>query len=120
MPGRIFLVEDSVMVSGAIRMLLEANGYEVDLVATAADAIAVDASTPHDLMLLDLTLPDADGLSVIGGLRARRLLPRTVLALTGHADLATRQRCIAAGCDDVLVKPVPMRQLLQLIAERMA
>ncbi len=100
-------------------MLLEAKGYGVDVAATAAEAVAIDVTEPHDLMLLDLTLPDADGLSVIEGLAVRTVRPKFIVAMTGHADQATRTRCIAAGCNDVLIKPVPVRELLSLVASRM-
>ncbi len=107
-----------MMVSSAYKMLFEAQGYEVEVAATAAAAIATAASEPHDLMLLDLTLPDADGLTVIGGLASRGLLPRSIFAFTGHSDAGTRQRCIAAGCDEVIVKPIPVQEVLRLVAAR--
>lgn len=107
------------MISSAYKLLLEASGYEVELAATAADAIGTEACEPHDLMLLDLTLPDADGLTVITGLTSRGLLPRSIFAFTGHGDPGTRQRCIAAGCSEVIVKPIPLRELLNLVAARM-
>ncbi|MBA3404923.1 MAG: response regulator transcription factor [Gemmatimonadaceae bacterium] len=120
MARRILLVEDSVMISSAYKMLLEANGYDVEVAATAADAISTGATEPHDLMLLDLTLPDADGLTVISGLASRGLRPRSIFALTGHSDAGTRQRCSAAGCDEVIVKPMPLQELLGLVAARMS
>jgi len=116
----ILLVEDSIMISSAYKMLLESKGYEVEVAATAADAIATGASEPHDLMLLDLTLPDADGLTVITGLTSRGLLPRSIFAFTGHGDSGTRQRCIAAGCDEVIVKPIPIHELLRMVTARMS
>jgi len=120
MAVRILLVEDSVMISGALRTLLEASGYFVTVAATASDAIGLDAVQPHDVMLLDLTLPDGDGLTVIAGLTARGLRPLSTFAMTGHGDGATRQRCIDAGCDAVLIKPVPVQELLRVISERVA
>ena len=115
----ILLVEDSAMVASAFRMLLESKGYDVEVAASAASAVGTKAVKPHDLMLLDITLPDADGLSVIDGLALRGLRPVAVFALTGHADPATRLRCIAAGCDEVLIKPVPLQVLLDLVATRL-
>ena len=119
MTKRILLVEDSAMVAAAFRMLLESKGYDVEVAATAASAVGTKATEPHDLMLLDITLPDVDGLSVIGGLATRGLRPVRVVALTGHADQATRLRCIAAGCDEVLIKPVPLQVLLDHVANEL-
>lgn len=120
MNGRVLLVEDSPMISGALRMLLEAGGFEVTLATTAAEAIAWSGPERADVMLLDIGLPDADGLSVIGALDARGLRPATTYAMTGHGDAATRERCLAAGCDDVLLKPVPVQQLLRIVSEAVA
>ncbi|HVF38570.1 MAG TPA: response regulator [Gemmatimonadaceae bacterium] len=120
MPHQILVVEDSTMVSGGLRILLEAHGYEVAVAATAADAIAWKSERPADLMLLDLTLPDGDGLEVIGGLQARGVRPSVIFALTGHADSATEKRCLEAGCDGVLIKPVPIQDLIRIVSEKVA
>ncbi len=115
---RILVVEDSTLISGALRILLESGGYEVDVAETASDAVKAGISRRPDVVLLDLTLPDADGLSVIAQLQSRDVNPALKLAMTGHDDAATHERCIAAGCDDVLIKPVPARELLRIIGER--
>ena len=71
---------------------------------------------PVDIMLLDLTLPDGDGLSVFGQLRdLGHTPPRVTIALTGHEDDAIRDRCLAAGCQAVLTKPIPLRRLLAAV-----
>ena len=119
MPIRVLVVEDSVLISSALRILLESNGYEVTVAGTAADALSAGTHTPPDVLLLDLSLPDGDGLSLMGDFRSRDVRPSVALAMTGHDDHETRERCIAAGCDDVLVKPVPVRDILRVIAERL-
>jgi CheY-like chemotaxis protein len=117
---RVLVVEDSVLISGALRILLESGGYDVAVAGTGTDAVAKGEAAPPDVVLLDLTLPDADGLWVLDELQSRGIRPRLKLAMTGHDDDLTRERCIAAGCDDVLIKPVPVRELLRIIAERLA
>ena len=93
-------------------MLFEESGYNVTLARSVTDAIHACTRETPEVMLLDLTLPDGDGLSVLKHLVAvDAMLPRTI-ALTGHDDDDTRDRCIAAGCVDVLLKPVPIAQLL--------
>ncbi len=119
MAKRVLVVEDSVPISSALRILLESNGYEVTIAGTAADALDSASAIKPDVMLLDLTLPDGDGLSLLGDLAARRASPPVTLAMTGHDDPVTRERCVAAGCSDVLVKPVPTRELLRIIGERL-
>ncbi len=106
----ILLVEDSALVSDAMRVLLEAAGHRVTHAASAADAITAATADAPDLMLLDLGLPDADGLTVLTTLTERNLAPRRTVALTGDNDDATLARCRAAGCHEVLLKPVPIRE----------
>ena len=67
---------------------------------------------PVDVMLLDLTLPDGDGLAALTTMRARAIEPRVTAALTGRAEPEIAARCTAAGCRAVLVKPVPIAELL--------
>ena len=116
---RVLVVEDSTLISSALRILLESSGYEVDVAETVRDAVTAGTALPPDVVLLDLTLPDADGLTVITQLASRDVNPVLKLAMTGHDDGATHARCMAAGCDDVLIKPVPARELLRIIGERL-
>jgi CheY-like chemotaxis protein len=116
----VLLVEDSTMISGALKMLLESGGFDVTLAATAAEASAWPRHTRPDVMLLDVGLPDGDGLGVIDSLDARGLKPAATYAMTGHADQVTHDRCIARGCAGVLIKPVPVQQLLRIVTEAVA
>ncbi|MFL5577968.1 MAG: PleD family two-component system response regulator [Gemmatimonadaceae bacterium] len=112
-PPLVLLVEDSDLVTAALRVLFEETGRRVRVAPTVAAAIAACAEEPPALMLLDLTLPDGDGLGVLAAVRERGTAPRVTVAMTGHDDDATRARCLAAGCADVLAKPVPVRELLR-------
>ncbi len=114
MTEHVLLVEDSELVTDALRLLLESAGYRVSVARTVAETLGVAAADPAGLALLDLTLPDGDGLSLVAPLLAAGC--RRVVALTGHDDPATRERCVAAGCVDVLVKPVPARELVSRLA----
>ena len=116
---RVLVVEDSTLISSALRILLESSGYEVDVAETAGDAVKSGISLPPDVLLLDLTLPDADGLSVLAQFETSNVRPVLKLAMTGHDDAGTHMRCMAAGCDEVLIKPVPARELLRIIGERL-
>ncbi len=120
MSASVLLVEDSPLISGALRILLESGGFDVTIASTAAEASAWDGPTRPDVMILDLGLPDADGLTVLSALEARQLKPARTFAMTGHNDTLTFERCIAAGCDDVLIKPVPVQQLLRLVSQAVA
>ena len=111
--AHILIVEDNDLVSGALRVLFEQTGRRVSIAATVADAIAVASADRPDLMLIDLTLPDGSGLSVLEELRRENRSPRVAVALTGHDEPSIAQQCAALGCADVLLKPVPTRELLR-------
>jgi two-component system KDP operon response regulator KdpE len=113
----ILLVEDSPLVSEALRVLFEETGHRVTIASTAAEAIEAATAVSPDVMLLDLGLPDADGLTVLDTLTDRGKAPRRTIALTGTDDEATTRRCRAAGCHEVLVKPVSPRVLLRKVGE---
>ena len=100
------MIEDNELVSGALRILFENTNRRVSIAAS----IAVARRDPARLVLLDLTLPDGSGLDLVEPLKAAGC--KTIVALTGHDDPETRARCLAAGCADVLVKPVPARTLV--------
>ncbi len=100
-------------MSGALRVLFEQTGRRVSIAGTVADAISVASADRPDLMLIDLTLPDGDGLAILEELQRINRAPRVAVALTGHDEPALAARCAALGCADVLLKPVPTRELLR-------
>ena len=120
MPARILIVEDSALVTDAFRVLFTEAGYEVDAAATVAEAIERGTAERVDLMLLDISLPDGSGLEILDALRERGSLPRATLAMTGHNDSKSRRSCLDAGCAEVLVKPVPISELLRQIERHLA
>ena len=113
----ILIVDDSADVTGALRVLFEETGNDVSVANTIRDAVAVADARAVDVMLLDLTLPDGDGLTVLTVMRSRATEPRVTAALTGRAEPEIAARCTAAGCRAVLVKPVPIAELLKRVRE---
>ncbi|HEX4469867.1 MAG TPA: response regulator [Gemmatimonadaceae bacterium] len=111
--AHVLIVEDNDLVSSALRVLFEQTGRRVSIAATVADAIAVASADRPDLMLIDLTLPDGNGLAILETLRRENRVPRVAVALTGHDDPSIAERCAQLGCADVLLKPVPTRELLR-------
>lgn len=116
-PLHLLIVEDSRLLAQAFRLLFEESGYRVSVSETVAAAkAALGTDDTVDVMLLDLTLPDGNGLSVLTELHAEGgTPPRTTIALTGHDDDLTRERCLAAGCQTVLMKPISPRTLLAAV-----
>jgi DNA-binding response OmpR family regulator len=118
--ARILIVEDSALVTDAFSVLFTAAGYDVDIAPTVADAIQQGSAGDVDLMLLDLTLPDGSGLEVLEGLRAMGRLPGATIAMTGRDELRIRESCFNAGCVEVLLKPLPVGELLRHIERHLA
>jgi CheY-like chemotaxis protein len=116
MVPHILLVEDNALVIGALRLLLEETGHRVSDASTIAHAARVLRQDPPDVILLDLSLGGEDGLSLMLSIDAASGPRPIVVALTGHDDIATFERCTAAGCRAVLVKPVAPMQLKGHIA----
>ena len=102
MANHVLLVEDNELAREAFRLLLQATGHRVCVAGSVSEALDVARVERPDLVLLDLTLPDGDGLEIV-----RELLlednPPTFVALTGHDTREVADRCIAAGCISVLV-----------------
>jgi signal transduction histidine kinase/CheY-like chemotaxis protein len=113
--GRVLLVEDNEINQVVARSFLEHLGFEVDAAADAEGALA--ALRAHDpvLVLMDCQLPGTDGYELTRRLRAGEAGPRAqrvpVIALTAHATPADRERCLQAGMNDYLAKPVKQEAL---------
>lgn len=113
----VLIVEDSALVTDALRILFEGSGFRVTIAGSVADARAIPDGDVPDLLLLDVTLQDGDGLALLAEMQMRGVQPGTTIALTGHDDAATRERALTAGCAEVFVKPVPVRDLLRIARE---
>lgn len=110
----LLLVEDDALVASGIRSGLELEGFTVDHVATAAEADAALATLTSDIVILDLGLPDGDGLSLLRAWRAaNQHIP--VLILTARDTVADRVAGLSAGGDDYLLKPFDLDELIARI-----
>jgi CheY-like chemotaxis protein len=116
----VLIVEDNELVTGALRVLFEETGRRVTIAHSVAEAVKAGSADPPDLLLLDLRLPDGDGLEVARGLADNGVHPKATVALTGNDDEAARQRCTVAGCTEVMLKPVATRELLRKADEWLA
>jgi two-component system cell cycle response regulator DivK len=109
--NHVLLVEDNELARDAMRLLLVHAGHQVSVAGTVAEAIMVARSGKPDLVLLDLTLPDGDGLNVARELGVEENAP-VFVALTGHDAHEVAERCKGAGCVSIMVKPVTSKDLL--------
>lgn len=108
----ILLIEDNLALRHSLAVLLQARGHRADFAATGRSGLQLALAEPPDVLVLDLNLPDIDGLEVCRRLRdqADRHVP--VLMLTARDDLQDKLQGFEAGADDYLVKPFSSQELL--------
>lgn len=108
---RVLIVEDDALLGDAVRSALGAAGFAADLVATAESARTALQAEPFDLLILDIGLPDENGLRLLRGLRSRgKLLP--ILMLTARDGLSDRVTALDLGADDYMTKPFAVPELI--------
>ena len=110
MADRILLIEDDLRLAAMVREYLGEAGFRVSHAATGAEGLATHAREPFDALVLDLMLPDMDGLDVCRRLRGRADTP--ILMLTARGDAMDRVVGLEMGADDYLPKPFEPRELL--------
>jgi DNA-binding response OmpR family regulator len=120
-----WVVEDNDQNFELVEFLLVEEGWTVARAASGAELRSLtassDAAEPPTVVLLDMNLPDASGLDLIVELRARRELDRVpVIAVTAHAMRGDRERCLEAGCDGYLSKPIDPRTFLAELGAQIA
>jgi two-component system, cell cycle response regulator DivK len=115
---RILVVEDNAMNMKLFRDVLVAKGYRAIEATTGGEAIAVAAEHAPDLVLMDIQLPDLDGVEALRRLRTdERTAAIPVLAVTSQAMHGDRERFLAAGFDGYVAKPVNIGELLGTVRE---
>jgi two-component system KDP operon response regulator KdpE len=111
--SRILVVDDDDQLRRALRINLAARGYEVLTAATGAEALSTAGRTPPDLAIVDLGLPDLDGVDVVRGLRGWSTAP--IIVLSARDDQAGKVQALDAGADDYVTKPFGLDELLARI-----
>ena len=106
---RILVIEDEAPIRRFLRATLGAHGYDIEEATTARDGLLQAAQRPPDLILLDLTLPDGDGIEVARSLRGWTQLPIVVLSARGQES--DKIAALDVGADDYLTKPFGVGEL---------
>jgi CheY-like chemotaxis protein len=118
--GRILLAEDNPVNQKLTAFLLQRKGYVVTIVDNGADAVQMVSRHRYDAVLMDVQMPGMDGLEATAAIRrseagtSRRI---RIIAMTAYAMKGDRERCLEAGMDGYLSKPVQAKQLYQVIEE---
>jgi two-component system, OmpR family, response regulator MprA len=115
-PFRVLVIEDALTAARVVQRGLVLEGYLVDLAADGRSGLAVVRDRPPDLVVLDLILPDMDGLEVCRRIRAvdaaEERPPTPILMLTGRDAVGDRVAGLDAGADDYLIKPFDVSELI--------
>ena len=120
-PLKVLLAEDNLVNQRLAIGLLEKAGHSVQVAKDGVEALAAHADHSFDLVLMDVEMPVMDGLTTTAEIRKREAssgqhIP--IIAMTAHAMAGDREKCIAAGMDDYLAKPIRMTELYGLLAEK--
>ena len=107
---RVLVVEDDATLSRALRLNLQARGYDVDVADTGGQALRAAGDRHPDVVILDLGLPDMDGTNVIAGLRGWTSVP--IIVLSARQSSHDKVDALDAGADDYVTKPFAMDELL--------
>jgi len=114
---RILLVEDNGTNQLLAMNILKKSGYNVDLAENGRQAVDAIAQKPYDLVLMDIQMPEMDGFAATKKIRSLELDWNTlpIIALTAHAMTGYREKCLEAGMNDYLSKPIKAAELVEMI-----
>jgi CheY-like chemotaxis protein len=118
-PLRVLLVEDSLVNQKLVKALLEREGHRVVVANDGQEGVAVFRAEPFDMVLMDVQMPQMDGLEATVAMRQAEKQKGThvpIIAMTAHAMQGDRERCLEAGMDEYLAKPIRARRLFDTIA----
>lgn len=116
----ILIVDDEIGVRELLSEVLQDEGYTVSLAENAAQARDLHLSKQHDLVLLDIWMPDMDGVSLLKEWAAHQRLTAPVIMMSGHATIETAVEATRIGAVDFLEKPIALTKLLQTIESALA
>ncbi len=117
LPLRILLVEDNQVNQKLASRFLQKLGYRTDVAANGLEALEAVERQTYDVVLMDVQMPEMDGLEATRRLRARDDMPQQprIIAMTANAMQGDREICLAAGMDDYISKPVQLDELIKAL-----
>ncbi len=121
---RLLLAEDNPVNQRVALAILQRLGYQADAVANGLEALAALAAVPYDLVLMDCQMPEMDGYEAsrrVRALASPALNPKVpIIAVTANALKGDKARCLSAGMDDYLSKPIEAKALAEMLAKHLA
>ena len=108
---RILLAEDNAVNQMVALRMLERLGYQADTAANGKEVLAALKSRSYDIVLMDVQMPEMDGLEAARLIRSEKVDQPYIIAMTAHAMKGDREVCLEAGMNDYVSKPVRMEEL---------
>ncbi len=117
LPLRILVAEDNALNQRLLLRLLARMGYRADVAGNGIEAVEAIERQPYDLIFMDMQMPEMDGIEATGAIRGRagRAQQPRIIALTANATAEDRERCLVAGMDDYLSKPIQIPDLVAIL-----
>ncbi len=121
-PLDVLIAEDNAINRDVLRQMLQMLDCRVDAVTNGREAVQAVKTGRYDVVMMDVQMPEMDGLEATREIRRLQAgqQPVTIVALTAHALTGQRERCLAAGMDDFLAKPITLEALTQALARQRA
>ena len=112
--ARILVVEDYIPNQEVAKVHLNSVGYDIDLASNGREAVEKCTADKYDLIFMDIQMPEMDGLTAAGNIRAggTKCTDSVIIALTANADDETRMQCISAGMNGVITKPLRRKEFI--------
>jgi CheY-like chemotaxis protein len=121
---RVLVAEDNAVNQRLVVRLLEKRGHRIEVAANGREALAALRKASFDLVLMDVQMPEMDGFEATAAVRAREKSEgaqthQPIIALTAHAMKGDREKCLVAGMDGYLTKPIRVEELDELLKSYM-
>lgn len=110
---RVLYIEDSPPNVTVVARVMESMGHDLIIASNAQEGLEIISQGPPDVILMDVGLPDMDGLTATRHIRANQAVPYIpIIAITASAMVGDREKCMEAGCDDYIAKPFQVKTLV--------
>ncbi|WP_434684272.1 response regulator [Pseudanabaena minima] len=116
-PLRILLVEDNPMNQRLIFLIMQKFGYTIDIANHGLEAINILQTQMYDMVLMDVQMPEMDGITATKWIRQNLVAQPRIVAITANFSDADRQNCLSAGMNDYISKPVNIQEIIRIVSQ---